>query len=243
MIGNCCTTSSQRRLRCPIASITSASVTVIGEQPRPVSSHVLPGYTLPKKTYAKSEPPLAGHRRSFDSRSSTHRGHSSLGARHACPHPRHRNVGSAVEGLQAAASHAGFPAPSMDQRSIPASIPLRKNTKAPHKIAASCPPPVVRHDIHPDQPDGLMPSTLKSTLAHPQPQRETTRARASCGSASAARGAPCSKSHLTRHASSGVKSRSSSMLWSIGMYLIYGTASNVCLWPNSVVRENDPKRI
>jgi hypothetical protein len=107
----------------------------------------------------------------------------------------------------------------MDQTSKPASIPDFANTKAPHKcpsIEAYSKSPRI---CNPLPIDGLTPPIAKSTLAHPQLQREMTRASASCGRNRLASGAPFSSIHWTRDASSFDSSRSSGI----------GIAPDICI--------------
>ena len=74
----------------------------------------------------------------------------------------------------------GVSEPSTDQTSIPAKWPSRVKAKTPDKSVPSVPQYQLEKSSSPFVLSGDTPSKLKSTLAHPQPQRDSTRNRSIC---------------------------------------------------------------
>jgi hypothetical protein len=103
----------------------------------------------------------------------------------------------------------GIANPSIDHTSNPASFPAFSNTNAPHRCSSG-----VRYSKSARMPmgspgGGTLPSIAKSTLAHPQGHRDTTRADSSWVKYWAASAEPCSSIQRTRAPSSVDSGRSS----------------------------------
>jgi hypothetical protein len=115
--------------------------------------------------------------------------------------------------------------PSMDQHSRPASRPWRAKTKTPRRKPSGVVHWKSDRTRSPTWSEARTPPTEKSTLAQPQPQRETTRAFSSCGRNSLAFGVPCSRSHFTRARSRVVRGLSSGTSVDVGCDIV---------WPNDL---------